>query len=96
MEREINQLISGCYQFLVENNYTSSTLFHYKSLWRRGILPYMDAKKETVYTMKLGDEFISECYPDTNQSPTASEMSRSIRFLNDYLQLGYVKNASSR
>lgn len=94
MEREINQLISGCYQFLVENNYTSSTLFHYKSLWRRGILPYMDAKKETVYTMKLGDEFISECYPDTNHSPTASEMSRSIRFLNDYLQLGYVKRKS--
>lgn len=91
MEREINQLVSGCYQFLVNNHYTPSTLFQYKSLWKRGILSYMEAKGETMYSERLGNDFIIDCYPDMDNSPTAASMSRSIRFLNDYLKLGYVR-----
>lgn len=91
MEREINQLVSECYQFLVKNNYTPSTLFQYKSLWKRGILSYMEAKGEAMYSEKLGSDFIVDCYPDMDNSPTAASMSRSIRFLNDYLRFGYIR-----
>lgn len=92
MEREITELIENCTQFLIKNCYASNRIAQYKSLWNRGILQYMKEKEKTIYTTELGKVFIKNCYPEQDFRPTAREMIRSIRFLDDYLTLGYIRN----
>jgi len=91
MEREITQLIENCMQFFIENSYTENSIYNYKSLWKRGILQYMKEKEKILYMPKLGQDFLRDRFPETDLRPTAKDMVRSIRILDDYLKFGYIR-----
>lgn len=91
MGRDIFVLTENCVTFFVESYYGKSRIDNYKSLWRRGIIRYMKANNESVYTPELGQDFIRECFPETDIRPTAQDMIRSIRVLDDFLNLGYIR-----
>ncbi|MFA6580284.1 MAG: site-specific integrase [Paludibacter sp.] len=91
MEREITQLIENCVQFFIENHYVKNRIDIYISLWRRGILLYMKKKEKNLYTPEIGQDFIRDCFPENDLRPTAKEMVRSIRVLDDYLKFGYIR-----
>ena len=95
MEREINNLIENCVQFFTENHYVKDRIYNYKSLWRCGILRYMKEKKKTVYTSEIGRNFISDCFPEDDLRSRAREMVRSVRVLDDYLYLGYIRQRAT-
>lgn len=92
MGREITELIEDCLQFFRANRYAETTLGQYQRNWRRGILQYMKEKGETTYIPRLGADFIRERFSETDQRPTAREMVRIIRVLDDYLNLGYIRD----
>lgn len=92
MEREITQLIGNCMQFFIKNSYTENSICNYKSLWKRGILQYMKEKEKILYMPELGQDFLRDCFPETDLRPTAKDMVRSIRVLDDYLNLGYIRS----
>jgi site-specific recombinase XerD len=91
MEMDIHQLTENCEQFFIKNSYVQGSIDRYRSLWRIGILRYMKEKKKTVYQPEIGQDFIRDCVPEDDLRPTAREMLRSIRFLDDYLNFGYIR-----
>jgi site-specific recombinase XerD len=44
-----------------------------------------------VFTSEIGQDFIRDCFPENDLSNKAREMIRSIRVLDDYLNLGYIR-----
>ena len=91
MKMDINHLIENCEQFFIKNSYVQRRIDAYKSLWRRGILRYMNEKEKTIFTSDVGRDFIRECFPEDDLSCKAREMVRSVRVLDDYASLGYVR-----
>jgi len=91
MEREIHQLIQDCLQFFSNNCYTQHRIDRYRSLWKHGILLYMQERNLCTYTPSLGQKYIEECVPCENVKPLDREKIRSIQVLDDWLNLGYIR-----
>jgi len=91
MEREIHQLIQDCLQFFSNNCYTQHRIDRYRSLWKYGILLYMQERNLSTYTPSLGQKYIEECVPCENVKPFDREKIRSIQVLDDWLNLGYIR-----
>lgn len=79
-------------QFFKANRYAETSIYRHKSNWNRGILRFMEEKGITIYSPEVGQVFLKECYPESDPRPTASEMSLSIRTLDDYLTSGTIRN----
>lgn len=92
MERLITELIDECMKLLKSNNYTQLSLSNYHSLLKRGIHQYMKDKGLIMYSHEIGQMFLSDCFPETDLRPTAVDMARSIKFLNDYMSYGYIRH----
>lgn len=91
MEREINQLIKNCMLFFRDNCYTQSRINKYRSLWKNGILRYMNEKNLSIYSPSLGQEYVMNCIPYDNLRHDDREKIRSIQVLDDYLNLGSIR-----
>ncbi|MDT8402694.1 MAG: site-specific integrase [Bacteroidales bacterium] len=91
MEREINQLIKHCMLFFSDNCYTQSRIDKYRSLWKNGILRYMNEKNLSIYCPSLGQEYVMNCIPYDNLRHDDREKIRSIQVLDDYLNLGIIR-----
>ena len=91
MKREIHQLIQDCLQFFSNNCYTQHRIDRYRSLWKYGILLYMQEENLCTYTPSLGQKYIEECVPCENVKPLDREKIRSIQVLDDWLNLGYIR-----
>lgn len=94
MEKEVNQLIYDCLHFFSSNCYTQNRIDKYRSLWKYGILRYMNEKNLSYYKPSLGQEYITDCIPGVNLRPDDREKIRSIQVLDDYLNLGYIRKRS--
>lgn len=94
MEKEINQLIQECVSFFSDNCYTQHRIDKYKSLWKYGILRYMNDKNLSLYNPSLGQEYVSECIPFDNLKHDDREKIRSIQVLDDSLNLGYIRKCT--
>lgn len=53
-KEDIHKLISHCLAFFQESNYTPNRIGVYETLWKHGIVQYMEAKSLTVYTPEIG------------------------------------------
>lgn len=94
MERVIHQLIQDCHQFFSNNCYTQHRIDRYRSLWKYGILLYMQERNLSIYTPSLGQKYIEECVPCENVTPFDREKIRSIQVLDDWLNLGHIRKRS--
>lgn len=91
MERLITELIDGCLQQFKDNHYSRLSLDNYRSLLERGIHQYMKDKGLRMYSCDVGKMFLQECYPETDLRPTAKDMTRCIKYLDDYMKYGYIR-----
>ena len=69
----IQKLIYQCLDFFQENNYTPNRIGVYKTLWKHGIVQYMEAKGLTVYTPEIGAAFTSTCHLNGTVRPQERE-----------------------
>jgi site-specific recombinase XerD len=91
MEKEINHLIQDCLLFFSNNCYTQNRIDKYRSLWKNGILRYMEGKNLSLYSPPLGKEYVMKCIPCDNLRHDDREKIRSIQVLDDYLNLGHIR-----
>lgn len=95
MKQEINKLINDCLSFFINNCYTQSRIDKYRSLWKHGILRYMKENNLSMYTLSLGQEYITDCILCNNVRHDDREKIRSIQVLDDYLNLGYIRKRTT-
>ncbi len=90
-EKEIQTLIGQCVAFFQENNYTRSRIDKYKSLWRHGIVPFMEARGLKDYNPSVGAMFIDKCHYNGTVRPQEREKIRSVQVLDDMLLTGIIR-----
>jgi site-specific recombinase XerD len=90
-KEDIHKLISQCLAFFQESNYTPNRIGVYKTLWKHGIVQYMEAKSLTFYTPEIGAEFTTTCHHNGTVRPQEREKIRSIQVLDDMLILGHIR-----
>lgn len=93
-EMEIHKLIGCCVDYFTGACYTLNRIHVYHSIWRRGILRYMEDSCITMYSSTVGQDFIRQCIPARNNlTPKERELIRGIQVLDDYLNLGYIRKS---
>ena len=90
-EKDIQQLIGQCVAFFQENNYTKDRICVYKTLWKRGIVPFMEARGLKVYNPNIGAMFIDTCHHNGTVRPQEREKIRSVQELDDMLLTGIIR-----
>ena len=90
-EKDIRQLMEQCIAFFQENNYTKHRINVYKTLWKRGIVPFMETKGLKVYNPKVGAMFIDTCHYNGAVRHQEREKIRSIQVLDDMLLTGSIR-----
>lgn len=90
-EQEIQTLIGQCIAFFQENNYSRNRIGVYKTLWKRGIVPFMEAQGLKMYKTSVGAMFIETCHHNGTVRPQEREKIRSIQVLDDMLQTGHIR-----
>ena len=90
-EQNIQTLIGQCIAFFEENNYTRERIGKYKSLWRHGIVPFMEARGLEMYNPSAGAMFIDTCHHNETVRPQEREKIRSIQVLDDMLLTGSIR-----
>lgn len=89
VKQDINSLTSACVTWLRENGYSEARIRDYFRLWDNGIGKYMRERSITVYTTRVGEDFIS--LPLPFESPTYRRaVRRSVAVLSDFLTRGAV------
>lgn len=90
-ENEIQNLIKQCLDFFHENNYSLSRIGMYKTLWKNGITPFMEAKGLEKYNQNIGAMFIETCHYNGTIRHQEREKIRSIQVLDDMLMTGSIR-----
>ena len=90
-EKEIQALIGQCIAFFQENNYSRNRIGVYKTLWKHGIVPFMEARGLKVYNPGVGAMFIDTCHYNGAVRPQEREKIRSIQVLDDMLLTGSIR-----
>lgn len=90
-EKDIQQLIRQCIAFFQENNYTRNRISVYKTLWKRGIVSFMEARGLTMYNSSIGAMFIETCHHNETIRHQEREKIRSIQVLDDMLLSGFIR-----
>ena len=91
MEQEIIKLTNDCLIYFQSNCYTQHRIDRYKSMWKHGILPWMQEKKLTVYSAETGEAFIASFVKPGNDTASERDFIRSVTVLTDFMHLGYVR-----
>ena len=80
-----------CIAFFQEKNYTKNRIGVYKTLWKSGIVPFMEAQGLKVYNPSIGAMFIDTCHYNGRVRPQEREKIRSIQVLDDMLLTGLIR-----
>lgn len=92
MERiEIQKLIGQCIVFFEEKCYSKNRIGIYKSLWKNGIVKFMQAKGLSFYSPPIGAEFVQTCHYHGTVRHQERELIRSVQVLDDMLNLGKIR-----
>lgn len=91
VENPVEHLIEHCIQFFQEHCYSESRISDYKSFWKNGILRFMSAQQQTMYSKSIGEAFILTCHNDGVVRPYDREKIRSIQILDDMLDTGTIR-----
>lgn len=91
-QKEITKLIDCCVNYFNEANYSPITIGKYQTYWRRGILQFMEEKSLSIYSSDVGAQYIRGCTPQAHIKEYVSCQTSSIRVLDDYLNLGYIRS----
>jgi site-specific recombinase XerD len=92
MRQEIIKLTNDCLDYFNRNGFTQDRIDDYKSMWKKGILAWMQDKNLTEYTAELGKEFIDSFIREGYVSTRERDYIRSVEVLTGFMNFGYVRN----
>lgn len=90
-EMKIQELIDRCIDYFQTNCYTEHRISKYKSLWKNGILRYMETMVIGHYTSAIGAGFVEACHYQGTIRHQEREKIRSVQVLDDMLTRGYIR-----
>lgn len=90
-ELEIQTLIGQCISFFQKSSYSQNRIGVYKTLWKRGIVPFMEARSLTKYEPGIGASFVEACHYNGIIRHQEREKIRSIQVLDDMLLTGKIR-----
>ena len=90
-EVKIQDLTDRCLKYFKDNCYTENRISTYKSLWRTGIIRYMNEHGIESYSLSVGADFVSTCHYQGAVRHQEREKIRSVQVLDDMLQLGHIR-----
>ncbi len=90
-EQEIQTLIGQCLAYFQQNNYSRTRIGVYKTLWKHGIVQFMEAKGLTEYNPSVGAMFVETCHYNGTIRHQEREKIRSVQVLDDMLQTGHIR-----
>lgn len=79
------------YCFLSREELHKNRIGVYKTLWKSGIVPFMEAQGLKVYNPSIGAMFIDTCHYNGRVRPQEREKIRSIQVLDDMLLTGLIR-----
>ncbi|WP_374166090.1 tyrosine-type recombinase/integrase [Arcticibacter sp. MXS-1] len=82
---EIKKLIERTNQLLKEARYSSSRIYTYNWLWKKGILGYMFSRGLVDYDQNVGYEYMLTCHDDFNVTFHHRDLVKSIDVLTNVL-----------
>lgn len=91
MGKQIDKLIKECVTYFHEHSYSGDRVKAYETLWRIGIVSFMNGKGLTIYDSDVGNQFIDSISSGKFITSDLREKIRSIQVLNDYQELGYIR-----
>jgi len=91
MVQEIKKLTDECLNYFQSNCYTQHRIDRYKSMWKNGILSWMQEKKMTLYSADAGEEFIHGFITDGYVSARERDVIRSVHVLTDFMNEGCIR-----
>ncbi len=90
-EIKIQQLIERCIDYFQTSCYTEKRISRYKSLWKTGIVRYMETGHIEHYTPVIGARFVEACHYHGTIRPQEREKIRSVQVLDDMLTRGHIR-----
>jgi site-specific recombinase XerD len=94
MKTGITKLVDDCLLFLSNQSYSPTRISQHKNVWDSGIVHYMEQRHITEYTSDIGKSFILQFISLDKAKAEDREIIKSIQILDDYLNLGYIRESS--
>ena len=93
IKQNIFELVKECENYFESHCYTVNRIYRYKSMWKLGILKYMNENQCIDYDRQVGETFIKDKI-SSEVSPGERDFMRSVRVLSEYLETGIVSKKS--
>ena len=92
MVQDIIKLTGDCLDYFNRNGFTQDRIDDYTSMWKKGILAWMQEKKLNEYTTERGEEFIPSFIREGYVTTGERDYIRSVEALTEFMNFGYVRN----
>jgi integrase len=92
MAQEIIKLTNDCMDYFHRNGFTQDRIDDYTSMWKKGILAWMQEKNLTEYTVERGEEFIHSFIREGSVTTGERDYIRSVESLTEFMNFGYIRN----
>ena len=92
MKRNIHLLMQQCLEYMTDKGYSAVYMKMVRSMWKRCLIPYMELHGISDYTPEVGKNLLQELFSTSEHCQLWHDsQQRYIRFLDDYLTLGYIR-----
>lgn len=86
----IKELMANCIKYFESHSYSQLRIDHYKSMWRNGIIPFLDEKSIQYYDASVGEEYIVSRMTGSIITPSQRDYIRSIHVLSEFQEKGEI------
>ena len=86
----VKELMANCIRYFESHSYSQLRIDRYKSMWRNGIIPFLDEKSIQYYDASVGEEFIDSRMTGSIITHSQREIIRSIHVLNEFQEKGKI------
>lgn len=88
-KQTIEHVIQQCVLYLEQNSFSKARIDHFRSLWKKGIVPYMAGRSILHYDASVGEQYLLTQIGNMIESTQKTNI-RSIHILNDIQTTGTV------
>jgi site-specific recombinase XerD len=86
----VKELMANCIKYFESHSYSQLRIDRYKSMWRNGIISFLDEKSIQYYDASVGEEFIGSRMTGSIITPSQRDFIRSINVLNEFQEKGKI------
>jgi len=88
----VKELMANCIKYFESHSYSQLRIDRYKSMWKNGIIPFLDEKSIQYYDATVGEEFIGSRMTGSIITHSQRDYIRSINVLNEFQEKGIISS----